>query len=114
MPQSDTPVNLPFELHDEVAEALAARRPVVALETAIVTHGLTHPTSVSLPLALERIVRDQGAVPAHIGIVDGKIRIGLELDELETLADPSQDPERRWKVGRREIAGALVRVSSDS
>lgn len=101
---------LPFEVHAEVAEALASHRPVVALETAIVTHGLPHPTSVSLPLTLERIVRDQGAVPAHIGIVKGKIKIGLELEDLEVLADPLQDASKRWKVGRREIAGALVQV----
>jgi pseudouridylate synthase len=71
---------------DRVARALAARRPVVALETTLVTHGLPHPEGVGTALALEEDVRRGGAVPATIGVLDGAIRVGLTRDELERLA----------------------------
>lgn len=71
---------------DDVARALAARAPVVALETAVVTHGLPHPDGVTTSLALEAIVREAGITPATIGIIDGAIRIGLTPAELKQLA----------------------------
>jgi pseudouridine-5'-phosphate glycosidase len=70
----------------EVAEAIAARRAVVALETTLVTHGLPHPDGVRVAAALEEAVRSQGAVPATIGILAGKILVGMSRDELEQLA----------------------------
>ena len=75
-----------FAFSDEVARALAANRPVVALETTVVTHGLPHPDGVNAALALEADVRDSGAVPATIGVLDGRIRVGLSRVELERLA----------------------------
>ena len=71
---------------DEIAHALAARTPVVALETTVVTHGLPHPDGVTTALSLEQIVREAGATPATIGIVGGAIRVGLTPAELELLA----------------------------
>jgi pseudouridine-5'-phosphate glycosidase len=71
---------------DDVARALAANRPVVALETTVVTHGLPHPAGLEAALALEAEVRDSGAVPATIGVLDGRIRVGLAREELERLA----------------------------
>lgn len=71
---------------DEVARAVANNGPVVALETTVVTHGLPHPDGVTTALSLERIIREGGATPATIGIIDGTIRIGLTLNELEQLA----------------------------
>jgi pseudouridine-5'-phosphate glycosidase len=71
---------------DEVARALAARAPVVALETTLVTHGLPHPDGVATAISLEEIVRVSGATPATIGIIGGAIRIGLTHVELEQLA----------------------------
>ena len=79
-------MNARFEYGDEVARALASKAPVVALETTLVTHGLPHPDGVTTALALEQIVRDGGAIPATIGILDGDIRIGLTRSELEQLA----------------------------
>jgi pseudouridine-5'-phosphate glycosidase len=70
----------------EVAHALAAKAPVVALETTVVTHGLPHPEGVTTALSLEQIVRDAGATPATIGIIGGVLRIGLTRTELEQLA----------------------------
>jgi pseudouridine-5'-phosphate glycosidase len=69
-----------------VAEALAAGRPVVALETTLVTHGLPHPEGVNAAAELEAEVRAAGAVPATIGVLDGQARVGLSAGELERLA----------------------------
>ncbi len=71
---------------ERVARALAAREPVVALETTVVTHGLPHPEGIAAALALEEEVRDSGATPATIGVLRGAIRIGLTRDELDELA----------------------------
>jgi len=71
---------------DEVAEALAARRAVVALETTLITHGLPHPDGVEAALALEADVRAGGAVPATIGVLEGALCVGLARGELERLA----------------------------
>jgi pseudouridine-5'-phosphate glycosidase len=69
-----------------VAGALAAGRAVVALETTLVTHGLPHPEGLEVAHALEASVREEGAVPATIGVLDGRVRVGLSAGELETLA----------------------------
>jgi pseudouridylate synthase len=74
------------ECSDEVARALAANAPVVALETTLVTHGLPYPAGVATAISLEEIVRVSGATPATIGIIGGAIRIGLTHMELEQLA----------------------------
>ena len=65
-------------ISDTVARALAERRPVVALETTLVTHGLPHPQGVEAALNLEAAVRQEGAVPATIGVLDGAVRVGLD------------------------------------
>ena len=75
---------------DEIADAIARGRPVVALETTVVTHGLPHPDGVAAALAVEREIRQGGAAPATIGILRGAIRVGLtnaELNELATTPD---------------------------
>ena len=75
---------------EEVADAIAGGRPVVALETTLVTHGLPHPDGVAAALTLEHEVRQCGAIPATIGILRGAIRVGLsqaELNELATTRD---------------------------
>jgi pseudouridine-5'-phosphate glycosidase len=71
---------------DEIADAIAGGRPVVALETTVVTHGLPHPQGVAAALAVENEVREAGATPATIGILRGAIRVGLTNDELNELA----------------------------
>jgi pseudouridine-5'-phosphate glycosidase len=70
----------------EVAEALAAGGAVVALETTLVTHGLPHPDGVEAAFDLEKEVRRGGAVPATIGVLDGKVKVGMANLELERLA----------------------------
>ena len=71
---------------DDVSAALAAGRPVVALETTLVTHGLPQPEGLRVAAALEEAVRTRGAVPATIGILDGRVRVGLAREELQRLA----------------------------
>jgi pseudouridine-5'-phosphate glycosidase len=75
-----------FLYSEEVATALAAKKPVVALETTVVTHGLPHPDGVDVALALEACVAAAGAVPATIGVLDGAVHVGISRENLETLA----------------------------
>lgn len=75
-----------FEISSFVTAALQARRPVVALETTVVTHGLPDPLGVEAATSLESEVVGAGAVPATIGVLDGRVHVGLTLDELHRLA----------------------------
>ena len=72
----------PIRISDEVGHALADRRPVVALETTLVAHGFPPGEGVAVGLESERRVRDAGAVPATIGVLDGQLRVGLSEEEL--------------------------------
>jgi len=83
-------VNDSFEVSSFVAAALRDHRPVVALETTLVTHGLPHPEGAEAARGLENEVVSAGAVPATIGVLDGRVRVGLTLDELHRLA---QEPD---------------------
>ncbi len=87
---------------EEVDEALAAGRAVVALETTLVAHGFPAPTGVEVGLASEAAVRAAGAVPATIGVLDGRLVIGLTADELGRFT-----PEAR-KLGPRDLAACAV------
>jgi pseudouridine-5'-phosphate glycosidase len=87
---------------DEVGDALAERRAVVALETTLVAHGFPPGEGVAVGLESERRVRAAGAVPATIGILDGALRIGLTEQELGRFG-----PDAR-KVGPRDVAAAIV------
>ncbi len=76
-----------IKLSAEVADALKAGKPIVALESTIISHGLPRPSNLEVALECERIVRDAGAVPATIALLDGKILVGLERAELEAIAN---------------------------
>lgn len=76
-----------IKLSAEVESALKAGKPVVALESTIISHGLPRPSNLEVALECERIVRDAGAVPATIALLDGKILVGLESSELEAIAN---------------------------
>lgn len=76
-----------IKLSAEVANALKARKPVVALESTIISHGLPRPSNLEVAFECERIIRDAGAVPATIALLDGKILVGLERSELEAIAN---------------------------
>ncbi len=66
----------------EISEALAHNRPVVALESTLITHGLPYPVNIETAIEMARTIRSVGAVPAIIGIVEGRIRIGLGADDF--------------------------------
>lgn len=92
-----------------VREALAARQPVVALESTIISHGMPFPQNVQTALQVEAEVRSHGAVPATIAIMDGRLKVGLSAEEIETLGRAGRAVT---KVSRRDMpfvvaAGAL-------
>jgi pseudouridylate synthase len=92
------------EVSAEVQEALAAHRPVVALESTIIAHGLPRPRNLAVAEELEALVRSGGAVPATVAVLDGKIHIGLDKRQLERVAE---DADVR-KLGQRDLAPALA------
>jgi len=94
-----------YALSPEVARARRGGHPLVALESAVITHGLPRPQNLLLARALEQVVREQGAVPATVAILDGKVRVGLSEAQLERLA--SEDGAR--KISRRDYGIALAR-----
>jgi pseudouridine-5'-phosphate glycosidase len=89
----------------EVQQALAQNKPVVALESTLITHGLPYPQNRDTALAMEQAVRDEGAIPATIAILQGKITVGLSQDEVEMLAQMPTGSVR--KCSRRDIAIAV-------
>lgn len=93
-----------FVIHPEVKEALAAGKAVVALESTIISHGLPSPRNVVVAREIEQNVRDGGAVPATIAIIDGIVRVGLTSEELEILGDPNSNVT---KVSTRDL-GPIV------
>ena len=76
----------PLTVLPEVADALASRRPVVAMESTIISHGMPFPQNVEMAIAVEGVVRAHGAVPATIAVLDGVCRVGLAPDQLHQLA----------------------------
>ena len=76
-------MNKYLDIAPEVAEALAAGKPVVALESTIISHGMPYPQNVETALNVEKIIRDGGAVPATIAIIGGRLKAGLTPEEIE-------------------------------
>jgi pseudouridine-5'-phosphate glycosidase len=77
-------------LNPEVESALLEKKPVVALESTVIAHGLPRPTNLEVARRLEQIVREAGAVPATIAILDGKLRVGLNHNEIKLLAESAE------------------------
>jgi pseudouridine-5'-phosphate glycosidase len=103
MPVGGTPIRL----RPEVAEALTWGRPVVALESTLFAHGLPQPDNLVLARELEAIVRDEGGVPATVGVIAGEPIVGLSDAELERIATSAEVP----KLGVRDLAPAAARGS---
>ena len=89
-----------LDVNPEVAAALAAGKPVVALESTIISHGMPYPQNVETALAVENIVRENGAVPATIAILGGRLKAGLTKDEIEYLGKAGQ---KVTKASRRDL-----------
>lgn len=92
----------------EVAEALASGKGVVALESTIITHGMPFPENLETARAVEQVARENGAVPATIAVVDGRLRVGLNDNELEALAQAKDVV----KASGRDLAAVMVRKGS--
>jgi pseudouridine-5'-phosphate glycosidase len=91
-----------LSLSDEVAEAIAGGTPVVALETTLIAHGFPPPEGVAVGRASEDAVRAAGAVPATIGVLDGRVRVGLAAEELSRFTAAAR------KAGPRDLAACAV------
>lgn len=91
-------------LSNEVQQGLAKGLPIVALESTIISHGMPYPQNVTMAREVEQIIRDNGAVPATIAIVDGKIKIGLSDEELEMFGNSKNVA----KVSRRDLADIVT------
>jgi pseudouridine-5'-phosphate glycosidase len=79
-------MNQYLDIHPDVAAAIAAGKPVVALESTIISHGMPWPQNAETAKKVEQIIRDNGAVPATIAIIDGRLKAGLSDEEIDTLA----------------------------
>jgi pseudouridylate synthase len=90
----------------EVADALRAGRPVVALESTLITHGFAHPRNLEVAVASELAVRASGAVPATVALHRGRLLVGLSADELEALATAAHGTVR--KVSRPSLGAAIA------
>lgn len=95
-----------LDLHPDVATALAARRPVVALESTIISHGMPWPRNAETALRVEDEIRVHGAVPATIAIIDGRLKAGLSREQIEQL---SRAGHAAAKVSRRDMALLVAR-----
>lgn len=89
-----------LDINPEVAAALAAGKPVVALESTIISHGMPYPQNVETALRVEQIIRDNGAIPATIAILKGRLKVGMTPDEIEYLGKAGLDV---IKTSRRDI-----------
>jgi pseudouridine-5'-phosphate glycosidase len=94
----------PIRCSDEVADALSDGRAVVALESTIIAHGMPSPRNVETAHAIEATVRDGGAVPATVALLDGTIRVGLDPDEIDRLGGPGEVA----KVSLKDIGWVLA------
>jgi len=93
-------MNKYLEINPEVQQALAANKPVVALESTIISHGMPYPKNLETALQVSQMVRDNGAVPATIAIINGKLKAGLTKSEVELLA---KEGPKVLKTSRRDM-----------
>ena len=91
--------------NDEVAKALRANEPLVALESTVIAHGLPYPQNLETAYKLESIVRENGAVPATIAVLNGEFCVGLDSQQIEQLATD----ENIRKISRRDLPIAVAK-----
>ena len=95
-----------LDIHPEVEEALRSGKPVVALESTIISHGMPYPQNVQTALNVEKIIRENGAVPATIAIIGGRLKAGLSPEEIEYFGKKGREIA---KVSRRDLAAICAR-----
>jgi pseudouridylate synthase len=98
-----------LDFSPEVAEALSAKKPIVALESTIITHGMPYPRNVETARSVEEAAREMGAVPATIAVIDGRFRVGLSGQEIERLGELTGGVV---KASRRDLALVAARHGS--
>ena len=96
--------SLPVTVHAAVADALAKGKPVVALESTIITHGMPYPGNLEMARTVEADIRAEGAVPATIAVIEGRLMVGLDDETLETLAQTAD----AMKLSRADLAFAIA------
>ena len=96
-------MNQILNIHPEISEALNQGLPIVALESTIIAHGMPYPQNIETALEVEQIIRQNGAIPATIAILDGKLCIGLNAQQLELLGNTKDV----WKVSLRDMPYVL-------
>jgi len=106
LPMSDHVPPTYLTIAEEVRVALAEHRPVVALESTVIAHGLPYPTNMEAAQAMEAAIRSEGAVPATIGLLDGHIIVGMSQTQIERLGKPGASAVA--KVSRRDLAVVLA------
>ena len=99
-------MNKYLDLSPEVAEALSAGKPVVALESTIISHGMPYPQTVETALRVEQTIREGGAVPATIAVIGGRLKAGLTGDQIEYLGRKGRDV---IKASRRDLPVLVAR-----
>ena len=99
-------LNKYLDINPEVAEALANGKPVVALESTIISHGMPYPQNVETALAVQNIIRENGAVPATIGIIGGRLKAGMTNEEIEYFGKKGAEIA---KASRRDLAVLCAR-----
>lgn len=96
---------LPMDIAPDVSAAIADGKPVVALESTIITHGMPFPENIEMAEAVETLVAENGSVPATIAVLDGRLKIGLSAEERRRLAE-CKDP---LKLSRSDLAFAMIK-----
>lgn len=99
-------MNKYLDISPEIQQALAEGKPVVALESTIISHGMPYPKNVETALLVEKTIRDNGAVPATIAIIGGRLKAGLSPEEIEYLGKSGR---KVAKVSRRDLAAIVAR-----
>lgn len=99
-------MNKYLDISPEVQQALADGKPVVALESTIISHGMPYPKNVETAMLVEKTIRDNGAVPATIAIIGGRLKAGLSPEEIEYLGKSGR---KVAKVSRRDLAAIVAR-----
>ena len=95
-----------LDIATEVSAALDANKPVVALESTIISHGMPYPRNVETAMAVEAALRDGGAIPATIAVLNGKLKVGLSPDEIQSLGQLGLDA---IKCSRRDLPFVVAR-----
>lgn len=99
-------MNKYLDISPEVQQALADGKPVVALESTIISHGMPYPKNVETAMLVEKMIRENGAVPATIAIIGGRLKAGLSPEEIEYLGKSGR---KVAKVSRRDLAAIVAR-----